>query len=285
MQFYIIIPAYNEAQYIEKTLQSLVYQTLLPKKVVVVNDNSTDETPKIVEKFTQKYAWITLVHTKATQQHLPGSKVIQAFNTGLATLDATYDFIVKADADIIFPPHYFEVVSKHFKSDKNIGMVGGKAYIYKENKWVLENISNQEHVRGPFKAYRKACFLQINGLEPSIGWDTVDELKARFYNWKIKIDTSLHVKHLKPTGFTYTKNSKYKQGEAFYIMGYGFLISAIAITKLAIKKKSIALFLYSFIGYFKAQKDKKQLLVTEKQALFIKNYRWKLIKSKLFGEK
>ena len=54
MKFYIIIPAHNEADCIEKTLQSLVSQTLLPKKVLVVNDHSTDETSKIVEKFRKR---------------------------------------------------------------------------------------------------------------------------------------------------------------------------------------------------------------------------------------
>ena len=47
MNYYIIIPAYNEEAFIGLTLQSLISQTVLPKKVVVVNDNSTDNTAKI----------------------------------------------------------------------------------------------------------------------------------------------------------------------------------------------------------------------------------------------
>jgi glycosyltransferase involved in cell wall biosynthesis len=51
MKYYIIIPAYNEEAFISLTLQSLVEQTVLPTKIVVVNDNSTDKTPEIVSEF------------------------------------------------------------------------------------------------------------------------------------------------------------------------------------------------------------------------------------------
>ena len=51
MKYYVIIPAYNEEAFMSLTLQSLVEQTVLPTKIVVVNDNSTDKTPEIVPVF------------------------------------------------------------------------------------------------------------------------------------------------------------------------------------------------------------------------------------------
>jgi glycosyltransferase involved in cell wall biosynthesis len=53
MKYYIIIPAHNEASFIRLTLQSLIEQTVLPSKIVVVNDNSTDETAAIVLEFAK----------------------------------------------------------------------------------------------------------------------------------------------------------------------------------------------------------------------------------------
>ena len=110
MNYYIVIPSYNEEKFIGLTLQSLVEQTVLPKKVVVVNDNSTDDTAAIVADFAQRHSWITLVTTTSDAIHLPGSKVVQAFQKGLETLDDHYDLIVKADADLIFPPNYFQTI-------------------------------------------------------------------------------------------------------------------------------------------------------------------------------
>ncbi len=282
MKFHIVIPAHNEDAYIGQTLQSIVSQTILPNKLVVVNDNSSDKTAELVLEFAKKHQWISLVNKTSEAIHLPGSKVIQAFQTGLETLDEDYDFIVKADADLIFPANYFETIINHFQSDKKVGMVGGFAYIEKNGNWILENLTDKDHIRGAFKTYRKETFKQIGGLKPAMGWDTVDELLCKFYNWKVITDQSLKVKHLKPTGANYNKTARYKQGEAFYSLGYGFWITAIASAKLAMLKKKPLLFLDYIKGFWKAKSTKKSLLVSEEQAQFIRNYRWRKMKAKVF---
>ena len=161
-------------------------------------------------------------------------------------------------------------------------MVGGFAYIEKNGEWILENLTDKDHIRGAFKAYRKACFEQIGGLKPAMGWDTVDELLCKFYKWKVVTDESLHVKHLKPTGANYNKASRYKQGEAFYRLGYGFTITTIASLKLALRKKKPLLFIDYLKGFWKAKSSNIGLLVTNEQAKFIRKYRWKKMKEKLF---
>ncbi|NMH25645.1 glycosyltransferase [Flavobacterium solisilvae] len=282
MNYYIVIPTYNEEKFIALTLQSIVEQTVLPSKIVVVNDGSTDKTEEIVNSFVEKYSFISVVNKSSDAIHLPGSKVIQAFQKGLETLDDNYDIMVKIDADLIFPSNYFETIIQHFQSDERIGMVGGFCYIEKNGDWILENLTDKDHIRGALKAYRKKAFKEIGGLKPAMGWDTVDELLCKFYNWKVVTDESLHVKHLKPTGASYNKAARYKQGEAFYSLGYGFFITAIASLKLAMRKGKPLLFMDYIKGFWKAKAAKKELLVTNEQAKFIRNYRWKKIKEKLF---
>ncbi|MBU3821192.1 glycosyltransferase family 2 protein [Flavobacteriaceae bacterium XHP0103] len=275
MNFYIIIPAHNEESSIGLTLDSLVKQTHLPKRVVVVNDNSTDNTEDIVEGYTEKHNWIKLVNSKSSNQHLPGSKIINAFYKGFETLDGDYDIICKFDADLIFPNNYLEKLSNHFKNNTKLGMAAGFCYIEKNGKWVLENLTRKDHIRGALKAYRKACFLEIGKLKPSMGWDTVDELLAQYYSWELLTDESLHVKHLKPTGISYNKASKYLQGEAMYKMRYGFFITLISAAKLACRKKSFNLFKDYMAGFFEGKKNKLEFLVTEEEGQFIRNLRWK----------
>lgn len=282
MKYYIVIPSYNEEALIALTLQSLISQTVLPSKIVVVNDNSTDKTADVVLNFAKENPFITLVNKTSENIHLPGSKVIQAFQKGFETLDENYDLIVKIDADLIFPSNYFETVIKHFQSDDRIGMAGGFCYIEKNGDWILENLTDKDHIRGALKAYRKETFKQIGGLKPAMGWDTVDELLCKFYNWKVVTDESLHVKHLKPTGANYNKTARYKQGEAFYTLGYGFWITAIASAKLAMMKKKPFLFLDYIQGFWKAKSAKKPMLVNPEQAKFIRKYRLQKMKEKLF---
>jgi len=280
--YYIVIPAHNEEAFIALTLQSLLSQTVLPKKVVVVNDNSTDKTAEIVTALAKNHPFITLVNKTSEALHLPGSKVIQAFQKGFETLDAHYDVIVKLDADLILPNNYFETILNTFAKDPTIGMAGGFAYIEKNGSWILENLTDKDHIRGAFKAYRKECFIQIGNLKPAMGWDTVDELLSKFYGWKVVTNPSLIVKHLKPTGANYNKTARYKQGEAFYTLGYGFLITSIASAKLAILKKKPLLFIDYINGFWKAKAAKTPLLVTTEQAKFIRKYRLKKMQQKLF---
>ncbi len=283
MDYCIVIPAYNEQAFIALTLESLASQTILPKKIVVVNDNSTDKTADIVSGFAEKYAFITLVDTTSQAVHLPGSKVIRAFEKGFEMLNTDYDVIVKLDADLILPKNYFETILATFKSDDKIGMAGGFAFIEKNGDWILENLTDKDHIRGAFKAYRKACFEQIGGLKPAMGWDTVDELLAKFYGWKVVTLPEMKVKHLKPTGANYDKTARYKQGEAFYSLGYGLWITAIAAAKLAAMKKKPLLFFDYMKGFFKAKSGRKPMLITEEQAKFIRKYRWQKMKGKIFG--
>ncbi len=282
MKYYVVIPAHNEAKFIAQTLQSLLNQTQVPAKIVVVNDHSTDETETIVTSFVQKNSTLQLINNFSDATHLPGSKVIRAFQKGLETVDHDYDFIVKLDADLILPPTYFETIISLFQKDDAIGMAGGLAYIEQNGAWILENLTDKDHIRGAFKAYRKKCFQQIGGLKPAMGWDTVDELLTRYYGWKVATDELLHVKHLKPTGANYNQAARFKQGEAFYRLGYGFFITAIAAAKLAMMKKQPLLFVDYMQGFWKAKWRNEPLLVDEEQAKFIRNYRWSKMKEKIF---
>lgn len=296
MDIYIIIPCYNEEQYLEKTLTSLVNQTLKAKKILVVNDNSTDGSEAIINAFVKSsqrdlqsssvqgskgYSEISTIKTQQEAQHLPGSKVVKAFNAGLAALDENYDIICKFDADLIFPSNYLEEINNVFAQNDKAGIVGGFCHIKKGGAWQIENLTNKDHIRGALKAYRKACFKDIQGLKPAMGWDTVDELLAKYHKWEVVTLDHLAVKHLKPTGNTYTKAAKFKQGEAFYALRYGLFLSGIAALKLALKKKNLGLFVDYMQGYFRAKRNKKQYLINASQGKFVRKLRWQGILNKL----
>lgn len=275
MRVYIVIPAYNEAKYISATLESLVAQTYLPTKICVVDDNSTDATPDIVQKFISEYDFISTCKTDFENRHLPGSKVVHTFQYGLETLDDNYDIICKFDADLIFPNNYIETIVQAFVSNPKFGMVGGFCYIQNGEDWVLENLTGPDHIRGALKAYRKDCFIEIGGLIPAMGWDTLDELLSLFYDWEIKTLTELKVKHLKPTGQNYHKASRFHQGKAFYQMRYRWLLTFLAAAKLSVRRRSLQYFWYCIVGFIRAFIQREPFLVTKSQGQFIRGLRWK----------
>ena len=122
MKIYIVIPAHNEEDNIGKTLQSLVNQQLKPTRLIVVNDNSTDQTSEIVTGFQKQHPWIELTHKKSSDEHLPGAKIIEAFYHGYDLLDENYDLICKFDADMVFEENYLIQLSYLF-NENNLSLI------------------------------------------------------------------------------------------------------------------------------------------------------------------
>jgi glycosyltransferase involved in cell wall biosynthesis len=284
LKYYIIIPAHNEEAFLAKTLRSVLNQTLLPKKVIVVNDNSTDNTENIIDGFVHKNSFFQKLNTSSSNEHMPGGKVVKAFNKGLKLLDDKYDFIVKLDADLILPIDYFQKIAQVFKGNPKNGIAGG--FIYEKNssgEWRLNHPMNKNHVRGAFKAYTRDCFSTIGGLKNVMGWDTIDELLAQYYGFKIETVEELKVEHLRPTGKDYNPKAKLLQGKAMYAMDYGFWLTLIASLKMAIKQRKIIAFYHNMKGYLHAQRERLPIMVTQDEGKFIRNLRWKGIRNKLFG--
>jgi len=283
VNYYIVICAHNEEAYLAATLNAVLSQTMQPKKVLVVNDNSTDKTETIIDEFVSENNHIIKVNKSSSALHMPGAKVVEAFNEGFELLDDQYDFIVKLDADIILPENYFEKISELIYSDPRAGILGGFAYEQdSKGVWKLNHPMNKDHVRGAFKSYTKQCFKTIGGLKNSIGWDTVDELLAQYNDFKVITDDTLKIKHLRPLGASYNKQARYLQGEAMYRMRYGYFISFIASLKIAFKRKKTILFIDTLKGYSKANKKNLPFLVSKKEGEFIRKLRWQKILNKLF---
>ncbi len=279
MRICIIIPIHNEAFHLEKVITSFVDQTIRPDTLILVDDGSTDGSATICKKFSEDHQWILSTKTTSEPVHQPGPKVVAAFYHGLQKIDSSsFDLIGKFDGDIILPKEYLENMQQIFQQNKKAGIAGGNLYIQTKRGWTFEAISAKDKVRGPIKLYRRECFEDIGGLKDSIGWDTVDELLARYHGWEVVTDTSLVVKHLKPTGNAYHASAKYKQGEAFKKMRYGFWLTLIASAKLAHKKNSFAFFWNTLQGFWKAPEE---YIVSEEEGNYIRQYRWRNIRKKL----
>ncbi len=280
MKVCVIIPVFNEQDFIKKSVKSLIDQTIKPAEVIYVNDNSTDNSKKIIKNLIGKCGWIRVIDHKSFQEHVPGSKVIEAFNFGLKNLETQFDIICKFDGDIILPKNYIEKIIEIFNEKEKVGIAGGNLYVQKNGKWIYENIAAKTHVRGPIKAYRAECFNDINALKSSIGWDTVDVLLAQKKGWLIYTDKNLIVKHLKPTGQKYSLHSKILQGESLYKMRFGFILSILSLLKSSLNNYSLSRLFFGLIGYCVSFLKQKPFIVTDEEGVYIRNFRWKVIYKK-----
>jgi len=280
MKYVVIIPAHNEAELLPGLLESLYTQSLPAQEIILVNDQSSDQTEAIMQAAVKQNVNTIYLNHPSSNEHLPGAKVVNAFNFGLKAIESEYDFIVKLDADLILPPNYFRKIAQAFQDPKT-GMAGGFCYEQNElGEWKKNHPMHQDHVRGAFKAYRKSCFDAMGGLRSAMGWDTVDELLARYHGFSVKTLEELHVKHLRPIGSHYKASAAQRQGKAFYQMRYGGTLSLLASLKSIAKKRSVLWGVGLLLGYLKAMFNATPFMVTREEGQFIRAFRWAQIKSR-----
>lgn len=276
----IVIPAHNEAAYLGDCLDSFVAQVRRPDELILVDDNSTDATHEIALGYAKEHPWIKVFQRKSADRHLPGKKVVDSFNFGLAQTSA-FDLIGKFDADILLPPEYFKRMEEQFQADWKLGMCSGLLFVKQGGEWVYENIADRTHVRGPIKLYHRACFEKIGGLRPGTGWDTVDILLARYHHFGTRTLPELRVRHLRPTGHGYTALNHRAKGAALYKMRYGFPLACLAILKMTWQAKSPLLLPRTLWGFLRAFFRQEPRYVTQREGRFIRAHRWAGIRSKL----
>jgi biofilm PGA synthesis N-glycosyltransferase PgaC len=201
MKKYVVIsPVRNEEDYIQRTYESVVAQTVRPVQWIIVNDGSTDKTEAMVQAYAAEHAWIKLVTLTDRGFYFPGTGVVNVFNAGLAAVSvAEWDFVVKLDVDLSFEPGYFEELLNRFEKNPKLGMASGVTFLESQGTWVMEPVM-EDHPVGPSKVYRRTCFEQIGGLKAVPGWDLADLLAAQMAGWQTMCFRDLMVKHYRPTG-------------------------------------------------------------------------------------
>jgi glycosyltransferase involved in cell wall biosynthesis len=283
LKFLIIIPAHNEENNLPFTLDSLQRQNFKDFKIVVVNDGSTDRTSEVIKKYTENDGRFETINLQKSA-HQPGSKVVAAFKKGLSTQNLDeFDVICKFDSDIILEENYLQTVANAFIENPDYGLVGGLLYVEKNGEWVYEGNSNKHHVRGPMKAYKKECFLQIGGLRETLGWDNIDAILLQNSGWKEVVLSELHVKLIKVKGADYTIKPADYYGRYFYFLGLNRFLTYVAAAKEAMKIKSPSFLFQIISSYEKCKSQKLELKITKDEQKVINQQRWNQFKKKWFN--
>jgi glycosyltransferase involved in cell wall biosynthesis len=220
-RYVVVTPARNEAEHIGRTIASMLRQTVLPQRWVIVDDGSSDDTAGIVARSTEGVDWVDLVRRPDRGHRSAGTGVMEAFGEGRArVVDIDWDYLVKLDGDLRFEDDYFERCLAEFDSDPTLGIAGGTVYdVYPDR--VTHDPHPRFHVRGATKIYRRACWREIGGVIEAPGWDTMDEVKANQLGWTTRTLAEPPIYQLRPTGEAAGVWSNWvKNGAAAYRTGY-----------------------------------------------------------------
>lgn len=222
-KYVVITPVRDEAQYVEKTVASVIRQSVLPSQWVIVDDGSTDGTSEILDAHVAQNNWIKVIHRGNRGYRAAGGGVVEAFYAGYSGLtDPNWDFIVKLDGDLSFAPDYFEQCFKMFAADEKLGIGGGTVCKVDNDQLKVDSVGDPPfHVRGATKIYRRECWNMISPLVRAPGWDTIDEVKANLHGWNTRTFSELRLIQHKPTGNADGNwRNWFKNGRANYVTGY-----------------------------------------------------------------
>jgi biofilm PGA synthesis N-glycosyltransferase PgaC len=221
--YVLITPARNEEAFIEKTIQAVIAQTVLPKKWVIVSDGSVDRTDEIVNQYAEKHDFILLVRRSGDQKRNFGSKA-KAFEFGYERLkDLEFDFIGNLDADVSFNSTYYESILSRFQDNKRLGVAGGIRYDLRNGRF-HKILRSRNSVGGALQLFRRQCYESIGGYLPLEygGIDAVAETMARMHGWEVESFPELEVYHYRRTGTASERilRARFRSGIRAYLIGY-----------------------------------------------------------------
>jgi len=285
-RYLLISPCRNEVDFMRQTLNTVIGQSVLPEKWVIVDDGSTDDTPRILKEYAQRHPWIQVVTRKDRGRRAVGPGVIEAFYAGYETINPDdYDYLCKLDLDLRLPPHYFEILMERMAKNPRIATCSGKAYIEDNGRLVNERHGDETSL-GMTKFYRVSCFKAIGGFVREVMWDGIDCHRCRMSGWIACSwdEPDLRFVHLRPMGSSqqgiYTGRMRHGYGQ--YFMGTGFIFIAASALYRITEKPYVLGSLAILWGWLRAALLRMARYDDPEFRKFLRRYQWR---SLLVGKK
>lgn len=284
-RYVLISPCRDEADFMRRTLDSVIAQSIPPSKWIIVDDGSTDASPAILAEYAAKYDWIEVITRENRGKRSVGPGVIDAFYAGYERAEALdLPYLCKLDLDLDLPPRYFETLMTRMELDPSIATCSGKAYIEENGTLVFERHGDDTSI-GASKFYRASCFRAIGGFVRQVMWDGIDCHNCRMRGWTACSwdEPDLRFIHLRPMGSSQVSihTGRMRHGYGQYFMGTGFIyMTASAIARLSQKPYVIGS-IATLWGYISSAIERKPRYQDPEFRKFLRSYQWRVL---LFGK-
>lgn len=222
LAYVLVTPARNESEFIEKTIESVLSQTVLPLKWVIVDDGSTDNTTEIVRRYLDANRWIELVQRPQRLDRSFAGKA-HSFNAGFERVQALpFSVIGNLDADTSFGKDHFEFLLSKFAAQQKLG-VAGTVFTEEGYNSATDSFEGRKHVSGQCQLFRRECWEEIGGYVPhrAGGVDWIAVTTARMKGWETESfrERSFHHHRHMGTAERGMIASAFSYGEKDYYLG------------------------------------------------------------------
>jgi glycosyltransferase involved in cell wall biosynthesis len=221
-RYVLISSAYNEELLIEKTIQSVVSQTIRPVCWVIISDGSADRTDEIIKKYSEQYSFIRYFRLEQNEIRGIVSKVNALVFAYKSLQNIKYNYIGNLDADVTFQPDYFESLLHKFELNPSLGIGGGLIYERSGTDFKSRISNSITSVAHAAQLVRRECYESIDGYAALKygGEDWCAEISARMLGWTVRSFENLRVMHNRPTGgANRLVNHRFREGKMDYSLG------------------------------------------------------------------
>lgn len=191
----IIVPCYNQAQYLPEALQSVLDQTYEYWECIIVNDGSPDNTEEVAQEWVKKDSRFIYLYKE-------NGGLSSARNTGIAF--AKGEFILPLDADDRIGKDYTLLAVEAFQDDKSLKLVYCKAEKFgqESGSWDLPEFSLYELARQNMifcsAFFRKQEWERVGGYDVNMIYGLED-----WEFWISILKDGGEVKRIEEVGFYY----------------------------------------------------------------------------------
>jgi biofilm PGA synthesis N-glycosyltransferase PgaC len=202
MIYMLITAARNEALFIEQAILSIISQTVLPEKWIIVNDGSTDNTDEIIRRYTIRYQFIRLLRLDSIGNRSFASQAF-ALNHAIKYLKSSkYDYLGCFDADITVDRDYYEKLITRLHENSDLGIAGGWIYEYVKDRFISRPYNSRRSVPGAIQMFSKECIDKVGLFTPipTGGLDVIAEQIAKINGFGVEAFPDLAVYHHRRTG-------------------------------------------------------------------------------------
>jgi len=264
-----------------QTLDTVLAQSIPPAKWVIVDDGSTDDTPRILKEYAAKHDCIQVVTRKDRGFRSVGPGVVDAFYAGYESIAVDeYDYLCKLDLDLRLPPRYFEILMERMEADSRIATCSGKAYIEANGRLEYERHGDDMSL-GMTKFYRVDRFQAIGGFVREVMWDGIDCHKCRMNGWIACSwdDAELRFVHLRPMGSSQKGilTGRMRHGYGQYFMGTGFFYMLASSLSRINQKPYVVGGMANFMGWLSSFFRRKPRYSDMQFRLFLRRYQWRVL--------
>lgn len=199
MKVSIITPSYNQARFIEETIQSVLNQTYSDIEYLVIDGGSFDGTVDILKKYENRLAaWVSEKDRGQTD----------AINKGFSM--ASGEIFAWLNSDDTLEPHAVARIVDFFQTNPDVGLVYGDANFINENDRVIGKFNAAQtdlkrlrdgfvHIPQQAAFFRSDCWKQIGPLDPEFYfamdydlWVRLAEITQIMYNPGVIANFRLH---------------------------------------------------------------------------------------------